>query len=77
MAVGDTPVTIAGTAPTWTPREPDLSFPRHSNGRLHLPNESFRRNGFPIVRKAPSGQWNVHQEEDDLADVVPIVPKSR
>jgi hypothetical protein len=76
VAIDDTPVTIAGTLPVWTPREPDLSFPRHSNGRLHLPNESFRRNGFPLVIAGPR-KWRVRHQEDDLEDVIPLVLKSR
>ena len=67
----DTPITIAGTSPTWAPREPDLSFPRHSNGRLHLPNTAYRKQEFPLVRKATNG-WRMRHQKNDLADVIPL-----
>ena len=34
---GDVPVTLAGTAPVWTPRSPDMRFDIGHEGRLRQP----------------------------------------
>ena len=86
--VAATPVTLAGTLPTWTERAPDTSFDVNVDGRLRMPVVKVRRwehvpEAFPTVTAAPSTRakpatrrWRVRHQEDDLEEVVPLGAKT-
>lgn len=66
--IGDTPVTLAGTALTWTERQPDMSFDVNDAGRLRHPVKRLPHGNTGVsTRGRPrTYRWRSRHLEDEL-----------